>query len=419
MDEENAPLSRFRFQRMLEMLEKKEGRGTELITVYIPPGKQVSEVMNDLRSEWGTAGNIKSKTTRKNVQDALTKAMERIKLFRQIPDNGLVIFAGTIASNQLGVGDMETYVLIPPEPISTYYYRCEHRFMLEPLYELLRSEDTYGIVVMDSKDATFALLKGRRADIVREITSGVPGKHRAGGQSARRFDRLREMHLNEYFTRVGKHITEIFLDVPNLKGIIVGGSGPTKEDFVRGNHIHYELKDKILTVVDTAYTGVEGVKEVVERSKDFLRNVRFYEERKIVQDFLRHIGHDTGLATYGEREAIQALKSVNVQTLLLSEGVRRALVKLRCRECGHEENRIVDLDGLGEFEENLDEIRCSKCGNSVYELTEREDLIEALVEMAEEAGADVEMISTQTEEGEMILKSFGGIAAILKYRQFQ
>jgi peptide chain release factor subunit 1 len=121
--EENSSLTRFRFQRMLETLEKKQGRGTELITVYIPPGKQISEVMNDLRTEWGTAGNIKSKTTKKNVQDALTKAMEQLKLYKRIPETGLVLFAGSIASNQQGVGDMETYVLIPPEPIGIYYYR--------------------------------------------------------------------------------------------------------------------------------------------------------------------------------------------------------------------------------------------------------------------------------------------------------
>ena len=419
MSDENAPLSRFRFQRMLEMLEKKEGRGTELISVYVPPGKRISEAMGDLRSEWGTAGNIKSKTTRKNVQDALTKVMERLKLFKEVPETGLVIFAGTIAGNQLGVGDMETFVIVPPEPISTYYYRCEHRFMLEPLYELLRAEESYGILVMDSKEATFATLKGRRADIVREITSGVPGKHRAGGQSSRRFERLREMHLNEYFNRIGRYMTEIFLGVPDLKGIIVGGPGPTKEDFVKGNYLHYELKDKVLTVVDTAYTGVEGVKEVVDRSRDFLKSVRYYEEREIVQGFLRHIGHDTGLATYGEREVIQALKSINVRVLLLSEGVRRALVRLRCKGCGNEETRIVDLDGLEAFEENLGAMRCRECGNEVYELTDKEDLIEALVNMAEEADADVEMISAHTEEGEMLLKSFGGVAAVLRYRQFQ
>ena len=415
--EENRSLARFRFQRMLEMLEKKEGRGTELITVYIPPGKQVSDVMNDLRTEWGTAGNIKSKTTQKNVQGALTKAMEQLKLYKKVPPTGLVLFAGSIASEQLGVGNMETYVLIPPEPIGIYYYRCEHRFMLEPLYELLRAEDAFGILVIDSKAATFAMLKGKRADIIKDITSGVAGKTRAGGQSARRYERLRQMHLNEFFTRVGKYMTEIYLDAPDLKGIIVGGPGPTKEDFLKGNYLHYEIKDKILTTVDTGYTGHGGVKEVVERSREFIRNVRFYEERKIVQDFLYNVGQETGLATYGEREIIQALKANNVRTLLLSEGVRRAFVKLRCRDCGYEETRIVDLDRMGEFEEEVGDLSCLKCNNGSYELVEKEDLFEALVKRAEGTEARVEVISTETEEGEM-LKSFGGLGAILKYRQF-
>ena len=418
MAEENRSLARFRFQRMLEMLEEKEGRGTELITVYIPPGKQISDVMNDLRTEWGTAGNIKSKTTRKNVQDALTKAMEQLKLYRKVPPTGLVLFVGTIASKQLGVGDMETYVLIPPEPIGIYYYRCEHRFMLEPLYELLRAEEAFGILVIDSKAATFAMLKGKRADIVKDISSGVAGKTRAGGQSARRYERLRQMHLNEFFTRVGKYMTEIYLDAPSLKGIIVGGPGPTKEDFLKGNYLHYEIKDKILTTVDTGYTGHEGVKEVVERSREFIRNVRFYEERKIVQDFLYNVGQDTGLATYGEREVIQALKANNVRTLLLSEGVRRALVRLHCRDCGYVETRIVDLDQMEEFEEKIEDFSCLRCNNGGYELVEKEDLFEALVKMAEGTEARVEVISAETEEGDMLIRSFGGLGAILNYRQF-
>lgn len=416
--EENRSLTRFRFQRMLEMLEEKEGRGTELITVYIPPEKQISDVMNDLRNEWGTAGNIKSKTTQKNVQGALTKAMEQLKLFKELPPTGLVIFAGNIASEQLGVGDMETYILIPPEPIGIYYYRCEHRFMLDPLYELLRAEDAFGILVLDSKAATFAMLKGKRADIVKDISSGVAGKTRAGGQSARRYERLRQMHLNEFFTRVGKHMTDVFLEAPGLKGIIVGGPGPTKEDFLKGNYLHYEIKDKILTTVDTGYTGHEGVKEVVERSRDFIKNVRFYEERKVVQDFLYNVGQETGLATYGEKEVIQAIKANNVRTLLLSEGVRRAVVKLRCRDCGYVETRIVDLDRMEGFEENIDGLSCLRCENGSYELVEKEDLFETLVKMAENTKAQIEVISTETEEGEMLLRSFGGLGAILNYRQF-
>jgi peptide chain release factor subunit 1 len=403
---------------MLERLEKMEGRGTELVTVYIPPGRQVSDVMNDLREEYGTAVNIKSKTTKKNVQDALTKVMERLKLFNRIPDTGLALFAGNVAGAEAGVGDMETFVVIPPEPINIYYYRCEHRFMLEPLFELLRTEASYGIIVMDAKNATLALLKGQRVDIVEDMTSGVPGKTRAGGQSARRYERIRNMHLNEYFHRVGEHITKAFLKEENLKGIIMGGPGPTKEDFLRGNYLHYEIKDRILTSVDTGYTGHEGVKEVVERSRSFLRDVRFMEERRAVQEFLRHLGEDSGLATYGEREVLQVLKNVNVKTLLISEGVRRAILTIRCNSCGYEETRIVDIEELDSFQEKVGGLQCLQCQNTSTEIVEKEDLIEYLVVMAEKAGADLELISSQTEEGEMLLNAFGGLAAITKYRTY-
>jgi peptide chain release factor subunit 1 len=418
MSSGNATLDRFRFQRNLEKLQKLEGRGTELVTVYIPPSKRVHDVMSDLRNEWGTAVNIKSKPTRKNVQDALTKVMERLKLFREIPENGLALFAGTIAGEQQGVGDMETYVIVPPEPISTYYYRCEHRFMLEPLFEILEAEDTFGILVIDAKDATFATLKGQRADIVKDISSGVAGKTRAGGQSSRRYERLRDMHLNEYFKRVGDYMTDVFLNVPNLKGIIVGGPGPTKEDFLKGNYLHHEIDEKVLTTVDTGYTGHEGVKEVVSRSRSFLEKVRYTQERKVVQDFLKHLGEDTGLATYGELEVLNVLKDVNVYILLVSQAIRRYQVTLQCRTCGYKEKKIVDADDLEEFTEKVEGMTCLKCGTGNYEIVETEDLIEVLVRMAEKANARLEIISTHTEEGEMLIRSFGGIAAITKYRTY-
>jgi peptide chain release factor subunit 1 len=424
MSSGNVTLDRFRFQRMLKQLQSLEGRGTELVTVYVPPNKRIHEVMTDLRNEYGTAVNIKSKTTRKNVQDALTKVMERLKLFKEIPETGLAIFAGTIASDQLGVGDMQTFTVIPPEPISIYYYRCEHRFQLDPLFEILEHEDTYGILVMDSKDATFALLKGQRADIVKDISSGVAGKTRAGGQSSRRYERLRDMYLNEYFQRVGQYMTDIFLNVPNLKGIIVGGPGPTKEDWLKGGFLHHELRDKVLTTVDTGYTGHEGVKEVVNRSRSFIEHVRYMQERKVVQEFLKHLGEDDGLATYGEEEVIQALKSMNVYTVLVSEEVKRWYVTLTCKSCGYRETRIVDMDQWPQFEQELSALKCLKCGEGQYEIAqkdgvpEREDLIEVLVKMAQAAEAKLEVVSTQTEEGEMLYKSFGGIAAVTKYRTY-
>jgi len=105
---------------------------------------------------------------------------------------------------------METYVITPPEPIHIYLYRCDPKFHTEYLQEQLREKETYGIMVIDTSATTIATLEGNRLQIVREEISGVPGKHRAGGQSARRFERLREANLLSYYKRVGEHANEIF-----------------------------------------------------------------------------------------------------------------------------------------------------------------------------------------------------------------
>ncbi|MCK5628151.1 peptide chain release factor 1, partial [Candidatus Bathyarchaeota archaeon] len=134
----------------------KEGRGTELISLYVPPGKQISDALNTLRDEYGTASNIKSTTTRKNVQDAIVKVQQRLKLFKEPPENGLVIFCGAIPQNGPGSERMETYVIVPPEPIGIYLYRCDSRFHTEHLQELLKERETFGILLVDTSAATIA-----------------------------------------------------------------------------------------------------------------------------------------------------------------------------------------------------------------------------------------------------------------------
>lgn len=406
----------FRLKKILNILANKEGRGTELISLYIPPGKQISEVMNMLREEYGTASNIKSTTTRKNVQDAIVKVQQRLKLFKETPENGLVIFCGAVPQNGAGSEKIETYVIIPPEPINIYLYRCDSRFHTEHLQELLREKETYGILLIDATAATLATLQGRRLEIVREITSGVPGKTRAGGQSARRFERLREMRLQEYFRRVGEHANEVFLPIENLKGIIIGGPGPTKYDFEKGDYLNYQLKEKIIDTVDTAYVDEQGVKEIVDKAPEIMRKIRYIEERQIVQQFLYEIGHDTGLATYGEEAVRKALEAGAVKTLLLSEGLDITRVKIKCSVCGYEEQQTIKGPMLTSFEQSLLGKSCPNCKAPSLSIIEKQELIENFAQLAEYTNTDVEIISDETEEGQMLKNSFGGIAAILRFK---
>ncbi|MEM3360375.1 MAG: peptide chain release factor aRF-1 [Candidatus Bathyarchaeia archaeon] len=416
MSKKRTSLELFRLKKILNTLANKEGRGTELISLYVPPGKQISEVMNMLRDEYGTASNIKSTTTRKSVQDAIVKVQQRLKLFKETPENGLVIFCGAIPQNGAGSEKIETYVIIPPEPINIYLYRCDSRFHTEHLQELLREKETYGILLIDATAATLATLQGRRLEIVREITSGVPGKTRAGGQSARRFERLREMRLQEYFRRVGEHANEIFLPIENLKGLIIAGPGPTKYDFEKGDYLNYMLKEKVIDIVDTAYVDEQGVKEVVDKAPEIMRKLRYIEEKQIMQQFLYEIGHDTGLATYGEEEVRKALEAGAVKTLLLFEGLDVVRVKVKCNACGYEEQHTMKSQMLMGFEKDLFGKPCPKCKAPALGIAETQDLIDNFAQIAEYTNTDVEMISDETEEGQMLKNSFGGIAAILRFK---
>ena len=409
-------LELFRLKKTLATLSDKEGRGTELISLYVPPGKRISDAINNLRDEYGTASNIKSTTTRKNVMDAIVKVQQRLKLFKEPPENGLIIFCGAIPQNGAGSERIETYVIEPPEPIRVYLYRCDARFHTEYLQEMLREKETYGILLIDTAGATIATLQGRRLEIIQELTSGVPGKTRAGGQSARRYERLREMRLQEYFTRVGEHANQIFLPIENLKGIILAGPGPTKFDFDKGEYLNYMLKNKILDTVDTAYVEEQGVKEVVEKAPEVMRKVRYIEEKKIMQQFLYEVGHDTGKITYGEEDVRRALETGAVNILLLSEGLEMTRVTVKCGACNYEEKQTLKNKSLQEFEQSLTGKPCPKCNAASLTIFEKEDLIDDFARLAEYTNSQVEVISTETEEGQMLKNSFGGVAAILRFK---
>jgi len=409
-------LELFRLKKTLNTLATKEGRGTELISVYVPPGKQISDVLNTLRDEYGTASNIKSTTTRKNVMDAIVKVQQRLKLFKEPPENGLVIFCGAIPQNGPGSERIETYVISPPEPIHIYLYRCDARFHTEYLQEMLREKETYGILLIDTSEATLATLQGRRLDIVLKLTSGVPGKTRAGGQSARRYERLRDMRIQEFFTRVGKHTNETFLPIENFKGLILAGPGPTKLDFEKGEFLNYMLKDKIIGVVDTSYVEEQGVKEVVDRAPEIMRKVRYIEEKKLMQQFLYEIGHDTGMVTYGEEDVRRSLESGAVRILLLSDGLEVSRVTLKCSSCGYQEQQTVKNQNLMSFEQELSGKPCPKCRAPALGISENQDLVDNFAQLAEYTNAEVEIISSETEEGQMLKNSFGGIVAMLRFK---
>ncbi|MEM4247677.1 MAG: peptide chain release factor aRF-1 [Candidatus Nanoarchaeia archaeon] len=346
---------RFKLRKLVRMLEKKRARHTELISVYIPAGYNIQGIIDQLATEAGTARNIKSATTRKNVTGALEKMLQHLRQYKRTPPHGLALFAGNVAERE-GQQKFEVWSLEPPEDIRVKLYQCEQ--------EQLEVKAVYGLLVMDRREANLALLKGKQIVPVVNLDSMVPGKFKVGGQSAARMARVIEGMAKDFYKKVGDIVNEKF-SAAEIKGIIVGGPGPTKEDFVNGDFLRTDVKKKILGTKNIGYTGEFGLKELVDRSEDILEKEEVMREAQLVQRFLTLLATRKTMVAYGEEAVRKVADTRAVEVLLISEDYP-------------------------------------------------EDKAEELIDKVEEAGGEAYIISKETREGQQ-LAGLGGVAAILRY----
>ena len=176
-----SPKEKRRLKLLIKELKSYKALHTEYVSVYVPAGYDLNKINSHLSDELGTASNIKSSATRKNVQGALDKMLQTLKLFKKTPPNGLALFAGNIASKE-GKQDMRSWYIEPTVPLNIRIYRCDKAFLTEHLEDILVVKRAYGLVVLDRRDADIALLKGKTIVHLQKTHSEVPGKTKAGGQ---------------------------------------------------------------------------------------------------------------------------------------------------------------------------------------------------------------------------------------------
>ena len=399
--------SKKQLKDILEKLGKIRGRHTELVTVYIPAGFNLAKTVDQIRQEQSTAQNIKSKAVRKNVMSALERILQHLKLYKSTPSNGLAVFSGNVSEKD-GVADIEIWAIEPPEPLKTKLYWCGQDFILDPLKEIFREREIYGLVVLDKSEAEIGLLSGKKLQSLKHMESIVPGKTKKGGWSQARYARIREGLLNDFMKKVGDVASAQFKDQKDLRGVIIGGPGPIKDMFNDGDFLSYDIKKKILGVIDTSYSGMPGMQELVERSEELLKEASIMREMKVLERFFGEFAKDSGLAIYGLHEVIDALKAGNIETLLLSDGFDWIDAKFECSKCDFKKDEVLRRqDASGH--------KCDKCSGKLR-LTGENDLTEEITKLAEDMGTSVENISTDTPRGEQ-LRELGGIAGILRYRQ--
>jgi peptide chain release factor subunit 1 len=410
-------VAHYKLRKILNNLSNITGHGTELVTLYIPSRRPIFDVIAQLRSEKETAANIKSDLTRIHVQDALSRIIEHLKLFKETPEHGLVIFCGAVSTGRgFGTEKIELYSVIPPKAVQVNFYRTDDHFWTDHLKNMLNDDKIIGILALDTQEAGLGILTGDRWEIIDRMTSGVAGKHRQGGQSARRFERLRENELNEYYHRVADHAKRVFIDQFSVKGIIVGGPGPTKENFIKEEYLDYRLQNNVIETLDISYSGDEGVREIIDKINDLgiMAEYRLMEEKSIVRKFMSEVHSNNGLALYGILDVVKALQNGFVSMLIVTDDINFVKINSKCKSCGNTLEIFRDRHELVSTKQELLSKPCVICGQIVYETDER-DIIDYLEELATATGSKLEIISGKSEEG-MQISSLGGIGAILRFR---
>ena len=351
----------YKLRKLIDEIDSIKGRHTELVSVFVPAGFNLQEIVNMLKQEYTLTENVKNKTVRNNVLGAIDKILSELRLFKKTPKNGIVFYAGNISENE-GESDIKLWSIEPPEKLNIKKYWCDKKFETEPLKEMVEEKELYGLLVLDNKEATIGLLKGKKIEILREMGSIVPGKFRKGGQSAARFERVREGLINDWYKKIAETAREYFSKY-NLKGIIIGGPGPAKNDFYDGDYFITEVKKKVLGLENTGYTDEQGLEELVQRSQSILAEAAVAKEKELVQRFFEELRKESGLAVYGKDKIVKVLEMGAVDIILISEG--------------------IDADEL--------------------------------IEKSENYGTNVEIISKDTREGEQLFQ-LGGVAALMRYK---
>lgn len=362
-------------EQQLQQVAEHRGRGTELVSLYVPPDSNVNSLVQRLSQEYAEAENIKSKQTRKNVRKAVKRTKDILQEYRaNLPENGVAIFVGVID------GDLKTYQFDDlPFAVPESKYKCSNEFEVDVLLENFTPDTSYGLLVIERGGAAVGELVGNKINVLNETESRVMGKQRQGGQSAQRFARLREEQKENFFQDMADSVNEYFVeeDTPTVDGLIVGGTTGIPEEFIKQDDLHHMLQDRVLGGggLSVENGDAQGLKQLSNKAQDLITESEHKEQRELVEHFFQALATEETPVTYtydDVREAVEVYQAV-------------------------------------------DKLLISQKANSSPETDLTAEQIRQLARNAEESGAEVYYISDKFEKGNQLLNSFGGVAAFLRY----
>ncbi|CAN8067146.1 unnamed protein product [Agarophyton chilense] len=411
-DDGDRAVQVWKIKKLIKALEQARGNGTSMISLIIPPRDQTSRVNKMLSDEYGTASNIKSRVNRQSVLSAITSTQQRLKLYPKVPTNGLVIYCGTIMNDQ----NKEREVLVdfePFKPINTSLYLCDNKFHTEALASLLESDEKFGFIVMDGNGALFGLLTGNTRTVLHKFSVDLPKKHGRGGQSALRFARLRLEKRHNFVRKVAEiAVTQFIPDGQkvNVTGLILAGSADFKTDLYNSELFDQRLKAKVLKTVDVSYGGENGFNQAIDLAAETLGNVKFIQEKKLVQRYFDEISKDTNKYCFGVLDTMRALEQGAVEILILWENMEHTRLELENPQTGEKVVKILSKEQMQDMSNFVE-----KESGVELETRDTELFVDWMAANYKDYGTQLEFITDRSQEGAQFVQGFGGIGGLMRY----
>jgi peptide chain release factor subunit 1 len=249
---------------------------------------------------------------------------------------------------------------------------------IRPLARILDELEPFTLILLNSNHAKiFSVYLGQIEE--KNLSSDIMNKHKKGGMSQARFQRLRKGAIRDFFSEVAELLGN-FSD----EKIILAGPGPSKIQF--RDMLPKHLQQRIIDVIDVDM-GDEN--KLLKESIHLISEKEEIVSRKAVEHLKEEILKD-GLAVYGLDDTLKAVKNGQVELLIVEKDYK--LKGCICEHC-----QIIKAGPIKD---------CPVCGAPVSEA----DVIEEIIEFAERTDAEIEF----TDDGE--ISKLGHIGGILRYK---
>jgi len=368
----------------------------------------MTDVMNLLKKEGNSAGNIKDPVNRKSVIDALESTKECLKHYRgKTPPNGLMVFCGAVKTEK-GKSEYIAEHFSPPKPIHSSLYECGKVFNVKPLETMLDDNESFGFIVVDGQGCLFGLVAGDHQTVLRNYKIDLPNKHKKGGSSSNRYQNGTENTRNFYLRSVGEDATAAFIaeDVVTVDALIVAGCADMKHKLMV--ELDPRLAKLVLGAVDVRSSNEAGFTEAVRLSSALRTEYRTNQDRMILTAFFKELELNTNKAVWGANETMKALSLDLVSDIVVTDRCALHHYLLRNTVTNSTIIKVATETQAAHPSFTVDS------HETKWEIVEDVLLCEWLTGDSVGAGVQLHFVSDHTSEGSRF-SSGGGVGCLLRY----